>query len=77
MIKSEKNGSGVFISLSGFKKDLLKEFEAIYKALEHQFGLDFTLTLISLAVRRREPITTIEIDVEGARRQMEEDKAND
>ena len=76
MIKSEKNGSGVFVSLSGFEKDLLKEFEAIYKALEHQFGLDFTLTLISLAARRGEPIATIEIDVEGARRQMEEE-AND
>ena len=76
MIKSEKNSSGVSISFSGFEKDLLKEFEAIYKALEHEFGFDFTLTLISLAARRDEHITTIEIDVEGARRQMEEE-AND
>ena len=75
MIKSEKNSSGVSILFSGFEKDLLKEFEAIYKALEHKFGFDFTLTLISLAARRGEPITTIEIDVEGARQQMEE--AND
>lgn len=76
MIKSEKNGFGVSISLSGFEKDLLKEFEAIYKVFERKFGFDFTLTLISLAARRDEPITTIEIDVEGARRQMEEE-AND
>ena len=74
MIKSEKNSSGVSISISGFERDLLKEFEAIYKTLERKFGFDFTLTLISLAARRNEPITTIEIDVEGARRQMEEDK---
>jgi predicted phage tail protein len=76
MIKSEKNSSGVSISFSGFKKDLLKEFEAIYKAFEHKFGFDFTLTLISLVARKDEPITAIEIDVEGIRRQMEEE-AND
>lgn len=74
MIKSEKNSYGVSISISGSERDLLKEFEAIYKTLEHKFGLDFTLTLASLAARRNEPITTIEIDVEGVRRQMEEDK---
>ena len=74
MIKSEKNSSGVSVSISGFERDLLEEFEAIYKTLEHKLGLDFTLTLTSLAARRNEPTITIEIDIEGVRRQMEEDK---
>ena len=74
MIKSEKNSSGISVSIGGSERDLLNEFEAIYKTLEHKLGFDFTLTLISLAARRNEPIITIEIDVEGVIRQMEEDK---
>ena len=56
MIKSEKNNSGISISVSGSERDLLKEFEAIYKMFEHKLGFDFTLTLASLAARRNEPI---------------------